>query len=272
MMLENEIKKSKDLARNIKTYNALISRKDTDFEYYVTHVFNPELKKKAYKNKINRQIYILNKFSKRRDRLLYSSDLPENQEKKKKNRYCIKRAELEKLKSDEYIDKNIESIVVRYKEVDPAVFELEINGAQKVEGVVTTGNLVVGRTKESSTIILSMLALSMLTTSFVLSISGEEFENNMIAFWHYCLKAAEDTGIVLWQFFNGSLRTRKIVSTQLTKPYAGRNVVLQAYLNWRFETNATNSHAYETLKEEFDKEVVEVEVEDDEYQKLIENQ
>ena len=247
MMLENEIKKSEELRRNKEDYEKLIKLKDTDFEFFVTHVFNVKLKIRAYLNQINYQIHLLNKFSKRRDRLLYSSDLPENQEKKKKNRYCIKRKELEDLKSDEYIQKNVDNLVVRYSEVDPAVFELEINGAQRTTGVKTTGSITLGRVKESSTIIWSMLLLSMLTTSFGLEASKEEFANNMVAFWHYCLKAVEDTGVVLWQFFNGTLRARKIVSTQLTLPYAGRNSVLKEYINWREETKAKESAVFKEL-------------------------
>lgn len=249
MMLDNEIKKSEELRRNMNIYNRLIKLKDSDFEYFVTHVLNPRLKAKAYKNYINHKIFILNKLSRRRDRLLYSSDLEEMQAKKKRNHYCIKRKELEELKSDDYIQKNIDNIMVRYQEIDPAIFELEINGARKSNGIKVTGNITVGRTRESSSIILSMLCLSMLTTSFGLTASSEEFENNMIAFWHYFLKAIEDTAVVLWQFFNGTLRTRRIVSTQLTLPYAGRNYVLQEYINWRAQTNAQESPAFKEIKE-----------------------
>lgn len=262
MMLENEIKKSIELERNVNEYNTLIALKDTDFEYFVTKVFNPELKRKAYIFLMNRKVYLLNKLSRRRDRLLYSSELPENQEKKKKNRYCRKRKELEDLMSDDYIAKNLDSLVVNYKEVDPAIFELEINGVQKSAGVKTTGNLIVGRAKESSSIVMSMLMISMLTTSFALSASKEQFESQMVAFWHYCLKTVEDIGVVLWQFFNGTLRARKIVSSQLTQPYAGRNVVLRAYVNWRDETKAKKSAAYEEINADY------IEVEEDEAKRL----
>ena len=256
MMLDNEIKKSEELRENIEKYNKLIKYKDTDFEYFVNRVFNRQLKIEAYISQINRKIHFTNKFSRRRDRLLYNSELPENQEKKKKNHYCRKRAELEALKSEEFINKNIDSLNVRCHEVDPSVFELEINGATKSRGIKVTGNITVGRAKESSSIILSMLALSMLTTSFGLEASREQFENQMIAFWHYCLKAVEDVGVVLWQFFNGTLRTRKIVSSQLTQPYAGRNVVLQEYVNWKKKNQIPNSPVFEELNKE--EEILEV--------------
>lgn len=270
MMLENEIKKSEELQRNKTEYDNLIALKDTDFEYFVVHVFNVKLKIDAYKNKKNRQIYLLNKFSRRRDRLLYSSDLEENQEKKLKNRYCIKRKELEELKSDEYIQKNIDNLVVNYHEIDPAIFELEINAGQKVSNMKVTGSLTVGRIKESSSIVFAMLAVSMLTTSFGLTASKEEFENNMIAFWHYVLKAAEDIGIVLWQFINGTLRARSIVSGQLTKPYGNRNKVLKEYINWRKSTGATNSYAYEETHK--DDQAIEVEMTKKEIEALMQKQ
>ena len=90
----------------------------------------------------------------------------------------------------------------------------------------------------------------MLTTSFGLAASAEEFENQMLRFWHYFLKAVEDIGVVLWQFFNGTLRTRRIVSTQLTQPYAGRNYVLREYINWREETNAKESPSFNEINKE----------------------
>ena len=264
IMLDNEIRKSEELQRNISIYNRLIELKDTDFEHFVVHVFNPAQKKKAYLNKINRQIYLLNKFSSKRSKLLFSSDLPENQKKKTRNLYCIKRKQLEELKSDEYIEKNLDSLVVNYQEVDPAVFELEINGAKRSAGVKVTGNILVGRTKESSSIILSMLGISMLTTSFGLAASAEEFENQMVRFWHYFVKVIEDVGVVLWQFFNGTLRTRRIVSTQLTQPYAGRNEVLKAYINWREETKAKESAAFK----EINKEEETIEIDEEQARKL----
>lgn len=270
MMLENEIKKSLELRRNISIYEKLIKFKDTDFEYFVTKVFNPRIKIAVYKSKINRRIHLLNKFSSKRNHLLYSSELPENQEKKKKNRYCRARAELEELKTDEYINKNIDSIYVRYHEVDASLFELEINGAQKSSGVQVSGNITIGRIKESSTIILSMLALSMLTTSFGLEASKEVFENQMVAFWHYCLKAVEDVGVVLWQFFNGMLRARKIVSTQLTQPYAGRNEVLQEYINWRKKNQIQETPVFKELNKQ--EEIIEVEVTQEQLDAVLKDQ
>lgn len=247
LMLDLEIKKDLILAQAIEIYNKLNKIKGEDFEYFITHVYNVNAKKKAYISQINRSIFLLNRFSRRKDRLLYSSDLPEMQEKKLKNRYCIKRAELEELKSDAFIDKNINSLNVKYKDIDPAIFELEIDGSAKVHQSKVRGSVNAGRAKATSTTILTCLAFSMVATGFTLTADQEEFENNMVECAHYMMKAAEDIGIIAWQLFRGAIMTRGIVSSQLTVPYVNRNNILKAYYRWREKNGKSVPLAYKEL-------------------------
>ena len=262
LMLDAEIKKNKILSDLIKKYNDLIKRKQVDFEYFVLKVFNREEKRKAYVSWINRKIYRLNKLSRRKDRLLYSSDLPEMQKKKEKNRYCRARKELEELKSDEYIEKNLDSLYVKYQEVDPAVFELEIDCSPSIKGVRTKGSVTTGRVKASSNVVFGMVGFSTFVTAFALKIDETQFVNQMEAFWHYFLKAVEDTFVVLWQMLQGMMKTRKIVTQQMSDPYAGRVKVLMAYLEWRLKNKIPDTESFKELnseeylemtQEEFDK-------------------
>ena len=257
VMYDAELLKDAVLQELIVRYKKLLTYKQQDFEYFVTKIFNREQKRLAYLSYINHKIYMLNKFSKRRDRLLYSSDLA-SAEAKIKNKYCVKRKELEDLKSDDYINKNLDSIIVKYYEIDPAIFELELDGSSKTRGIKTKGSVVAGRTIASSTVILSMLGFSMLMTTFGLEADKQEFESQMVKFWHYCLKAVEDVGVVLWQFIQGTLKTRKIISQQVTLPLSGRVQVLEAYLDWRLTNNVPDTAVYKELHEE----VVEISQED----------
>lgn len=244
LMIDQEIARNAVLRELIVKYNVLNAKRQVDFEYFVNRVFNRQEKKKAYISKINKRINVLNKLSRRKDRLLYSSDLPENQEAKKKNRYCVIRKELENLKSEEFVEKNLDSLYVRYYEVDPSVFELEIDGSPSIRGVKTKGSLAVGRAKATSSVILGMVCASAFFAAFGLTADKEQFDDQMVAFWHYFLKAAEDLFVILWQTFQGMLRTRRIVSQQYTEPYAGRVSVLTAYLEWRLNQGLpdTKSH------------------------------
>lgn len=268
MLWDSELLKDQVLNDLILKYQKLLTYKQKDFEYYVVKIFNVEEKKKAYINYINRRIYLLNRFTRARDKLLYSSDLEESQELKEKNRYCRRRKELEELKSEEYINKNIDSINVKYYEVDPAIFELEIDGTTKSHGIKTKGNVAAGRTFASSTVIFSMLGFSMLMTTFGLEADKQQFENQVVAFWHYCLKAAQDVGVVLWQFIQGTLRTRKIISSQITLPLSGRCKVLESYLDWRLNNEIPNTKVYEELNKNDEY----IEISEEDLQKIKESE
>ena len=263
LMMDAEIKKNAILGDLISQYEKLKAKKQIDFEYFVTKVFNRREKKKAYIASINRKIYRLNRFSRRRSRLLYSSDLPENHARKAKNRYCRARRELEQLKDDAFIEKNLDSLYVRYYEVDPAIFELEIDGQPSVKGVKTKGSLTAGRVKATSNVILGMVGITTFTTAFALRIDNEQFATQMEAFWHYFMKAVEDTFVVLWQMLQGMMKTRKIVTQQLTEPYAGRVAVLTEYLEWRLTNKLPDTESYKEMNQE---EVIEITQE--EYDKM----
>ena len=250
LMWDAEIKKNLELTENIKVYNNLKDKKQNDFEYYVSKVFNPSEKTIAYKSQINRKIYLLNKFSRGRDRLLYSSELPERQAEKEKNWYCKKRSELEMLKSDEFIAKNIGSLKVKYYEVDATVFELEIDGSPTLRGVKTRGNITQEKAKATASMVLGMVAFSMLMTAIGLEINQALIDESLNRFLYFFLKIVADIGVICWQMFRGMLKTRKIISSALTQVYAGRNKVLINYLQWRLETNQKNTLFYEEYQKD----------------------
>lgn len=256
IMWDTEIKKDKILADAIIRYNHLKKYKQMDFDYFCTRVLNPKLKKEAYINSINRKIYLLNKFTSAKNRLLYSTEAPKDAtkeyikelaEKKAKNKYCVKRQELEDLKSEEYIAKNLNNIQVRYNEVEPSIFNLEIDGAEPKVGIKTKGNVSLERTKASSTVVAGMIGFAMFIASFTLELDKQQFASQMEAFWHYCLKCAEDTGIILWQTTKGMMVTRKIISSALTQPYVGRCKVLEKYYRWRVREGVITQEQLEII-------------------------
>ena len=247
IMWDYELKKDMCLALAIRKYNYLITYKGKTFEEYVVHVFNPEEKRKAYISQINRQIYWLNRLARKKDRLLYSSDLPERQKEKETNLYCIRRKELEDLKSEEYIAKNLATLVVKYEEVDASVFELEIDGSPVIEGTKTRGSIAKGRAKATGKMVMSMLLFSMFVTVVALELDGAAFIDEAKSVWNYLLHCVTDLGIVLWQLSRGAFATRKIISSELTQSYVGRNKVLFCYLKWETENNRLPVEEFEKV-------------------------
>lgn len=243
---DKEIEKDTELKENAEKYQRLNKLKDQKtFNVFVIEYLNRREKKKAYINQINRKIYLLNRFARNKNKLLYSSDKESDIEKKKKNRYCIKRQELEDIKSDEFIEKNLDSLKVKYHYIDPIVFELELDNKGRYYGIKVSGNVGLGKAKATANVFIGMLGLSMITTSIMLSPNQDEFANQMMAFWNYLLTACEDIGIVVWQSTRGMVSSRKIISRELTAPLVGRNIVLTEYNEWCVEYHIEKSKSYQ---------------------------
>jgi len=232
-IVDEVIKRNKNLGNAKYKYEVLNSNKQRDFEYYIHHVYNPNNKKVMYISYINKRINLLNKFSRRSDRILYVSELPERQAEKEKNKYCIRRKELEYLKSDEYIDANIENLKVRYRDIDHTIFELEIGGKQKTTQKNVTGSIAKGRAISTGTGALSIIGVTMFIGSFSVAPNQQEFTEGAVAAANTVVKMCSDIFVIIWQFFRGILSATKIVSQQLTGPYVERVEILKNYYQWR---------------------------------------
>lgn len=249
------------LKEAITDYESLIKDKDDEtFDYYVNQVYNMESKKKAWINKINRQIYRLDRFSKNRDRLLYTSKIPptaENYEerckeleyKKAHNRYCIRRKELEELKSEQYIKDNIGSLSVRYSKVNPGAFEMDINGKVVDEDNKVTGNVAFGKARATSGVVWGAVLITAVTSALIVSVNQQQFVDQMQAFWYYLLSAAADVGIVAWNLFRGTMACRPIIEEQIHRPYVNRNKVLKSFISWRVSNGIKLSDSFRRIQE-----------------------
>lgn len=236
-IVDEVIKRNKLLGTAKFRYEMLNASKQKDFEYYIHKVYNPSQKKAIYISMINKRIYLLNKFSKKKDRILYISELPERQLEKETNRYCIRRKELEYLKSDEYINNNIENLRVRYRDIDHTIFELEIGAKQRVQQRNVTGSIAKGRAISTGTGALSIIGVTMFIGSFSVAPDSQEFVEGTVAAVNTVVKMCSDIAVIIWQFFRGILSATKIVSQQLTSPYVERTEILKKYYRWRQDNN-----------------------------------
>lgn len=280
---DSTISRAVELKKAIELYDILIKQKDDgNWDYYVNHIFNKGTKKKAYIQMINKKIYRLNKISKDSDKILYSSVIPngidnyeefvkELEDKKAQNKYCVRRKELEYLKSDEYIQNNLSSITVKYSRVDPSVFNLGIDAKPKVDSFNVKGNVGIGKVKASGTVALSMVIVSMFTTALVISINQQDFVDQMQAFWYYLLTCIVDAGLIIWNLFRGTRGASAIVSEQLTEPYVNRNKVLTGYIQWKKENNIKPTESFTEINKLIDEENNVVEMTKEEYEKSLLN-
>ena len=236
---DREIEKDEELKRQSEKYITLSKLKDqVSFNYFVVNFYNVREKKKAYVDFINRKIYRLNKHARNKDKLLYTahSEIDLKQEElddmRKHNRYCKKLAELEQLRTEEYINANIDNLFVKYKPIDPIIFELELDCKGRYHNKVVSGSVQSGKVKKTSSVFVSMLCVSMALTSIAMDTSATILQQQLRSFWYYLLTCCEDVGVVLWQMFRGLLSSRNIISKEMTLPLVNRNEILTEYVEW----------------------------------------
>lgn len=236
-----------------KKYEILNKTRDKPtFDTFITKHVNQELKKQAYINSISKKIYWLEKcvFVRNKDKLLYNSlsDIEEEQKeldiRKSKNWYCVKKAELEKLRSEEYVNKNLDNIHIKYNYIDPIVFDLDIECRVNHNGYKVKGSVAKGRAKKTSTGILSMIVIGMVTTSILMDASGSQLGEQMQSFWAYIVTMAIDFGTYLWQILRGMASCKPLVNSEITIPLTDRNTLLERYNNWCIANKIEKSKSY----------------------------
>lgn len=266
-IIDDVIKRNKTLQKLKTLYEKLNAVKQEDFPEFINY-YNKQQKKIAYKNYINRKIYLLNKHAKKSDRVNYSLNPTACS-----SRYYNKRLSLEKMKTDEFIDANIDSLEAPYKDIDVAVFELEINGTEKIVQNKVTGSLTKGRAIASISTMLGVVIFSIIFNPIGLDPNKEEFEDGVVAAVNYAIKIASDIGIIIWQFTRGIFGTQRIVSNQLTVPLAERVKILKLYYEWRKQKGKALPKCYiDSLQEKNDNDEEYVEITMDELKQIREKE
>ena len=234
--------KNKDLDFNKKLNEKLMQTKDDKFPKWVENVENKEIKIEFYKKKINKMIAKLEHEATPQDRMLYFND---DEELKLHCEYCVERAELEYLLTDEYIEKNYHWLdIKKYPLIDSAVFDCPIGNDN-----ISKKYQLSAKTKTA--IFTSLLSASIITI-FLLSVwnSIEMFKNDLdllIIFSGLLM----DFIFIVWQGLTGISSAFTIVEQQEVLPYVNRNRILEKYLYYKNPNDEkTVRECINTMKDE----------------------
>src|SRR5574344_1894821 len=186
------------LQRDSLRYEGLIAMKEQkSFESFILLDFNVSEKKKAWTAHINKKIAVY-----------------------------------EEMKTDEWMDANIEALHVRtFRAIDPSIFDLSINGREKYSGYKLTAHSGMARGAKTATSILMMVLISMMITVWYMEIDEQMIANNVIGWLSSVLNALMDISFVLWQFIRGAMYATKLVEDEIHRPYIDRSRILVDYYN-----------------------------------------
>lgn len=213
----------------VKKFNdKLMETKDNNFPKWVENVENVEITIEFYKRKYSTKIAKLERKAKMKDRMLYFNN---DEVARQHNKYCRKRAELEYLISDEYINNNIAWLDVKGQpRIDSAVFDCPIgndNIAKKYQ--------LSARTKTAIfTTLLSACFITLITQTIWNSI---ELSNSQASALVIIAGLIMDCIFIGWQGLTGMSSAFTIVETQEILPYVNRNRILEKYLYYKNPDN-----------------------------------
>ncbi|MCM1556280.1 MAG: hypothetical protein NC087_01965 [Anaeroplasma bactoclasticum] len=220
--------KNMDL-KNAKDLNdKYMKLKGADFPEYIDTIENPAIKIKAWKEQIHRKLAKLEKRAKPEDRALYFKNGEEYSIQKEENDYCRQRKLLEEQLSEEFIGKNIDTLVIRkkYPILDSSVFSLPVgseNWNKRYQITAKTKNAVA-----SSIALAAVVSLVSQTIRQALEASPTD-----VYMLNVLIGIIMDLIFIVVQFWSGIFSAFSKIRTEEVTPYLNRNEVLKRYIYWK---------------------------------------
>ncbi len=226
MFLDVAREKSIDLS-NAKTINGRFMKlKSNDFSKYITTVKNKEIKLEAWKCKIAKKLAKLERSAKPTDKaLFYKNDMNSNY-----NKYCIKRRELERQLSDEWISENFHLVSIKCPQLNPAVFDLPVGLDKNDKQYQLTS-------KTRTSIFLGILSSSIMMILGQTLITATVFNYKDVTGLEIFIGLMTDFVFIIVQFFTGLFGAYSTIRNNEVLPYVNRNRILREYLFWKNPTD-----------------------------------
>lgn len=203
----------------------LVKLKEADFPYWIENVKNVDIKKEAWKNKINKKLLKLERKASDDDRhLFYDNTIPE--EEKIKNKYYRLKMRFLSLLTNDFIDSNINTLQVKFQRLDAAIFDLPVNLEHE-----DNKYQISSKTKSATVISLAVASIGLLITNVL--ISGFAFGVNDAILLATIISLSVDLVFLSYQFLMGIFDSYRIINTQELLPYVNRNRILKEYFYYK---------------------------------------
>lgn len=221
--------KNMDLKQAKNLNDKYMKLKGDDFPEYIDTIENPGIKIKAWKTQVYKQLTRLEKKAKPEDRALYFKKGDSYNLQKESNDYCVRRRELEEQLSKEFINENLDNLIIKkkYPKLDSAVFSLPVgtddNYNKQYQITAKTKNAVVGSIALSA-------ALAIVSQSIIHSMTVYPTDVYMLGVF---ISIISDLIFVIVQFWSGIMGAFSKIQTEEVTPYVNRNEILKRYLYWK---------------------------------------
>lgn len=200
---------------------------ENDFDDFLSEE-NKNRKIVAWKDLINNKISKLDKRVRSKDIEIFSNG---TEEQKKKNRYCRKRKALQEKLTDDFIDKNI--VYLRVKYIKLKRYEITNGCKQEHNNYELTTNISKRILKDTYSKYLFSLGITVFASTFSNLILKDFTVATLIVF-------AVKLISLFMSIFNGKDYAKEFVSTTLIGDLQFRRDVLLKYLTWKKDKKINN--------------------------------
>ena len=195
----------KDLEKKIANF-AQNEYRPTIFKRFCLHV-NKKRKMNAWKAKIYKQWTKLEKKETENDLAAWDEWQKEKKEKGNahlptENEYCLERARLERLTSEEYLEENVERLRVKYDAITSSVV---LGGTKSSVDDITTDEYI---TKNKGLVVMAdraptyMLSIALITMVTTILVDSFELEMHWTAWLLFVLKFSSKIFAMIWTIYN----------------------------------------------------------------------
>lgn len=235
---------SKDYFDELDVYRQWLKFKMDSFSKYINRFLNPSIKKEKIKQSIDKKLYRLDKHSKDYCKLNFQDAIDSGQmdnypfKDEKARKYYIRRCELERLKSDDYIDKNIDSINQAYPAVNEHVFTPYLNvGASEDEKWKVENQTARDVSIKGSTKFVLVTMITVLMGLFLIQPSTNELLEQANGWIVVMIKYIIRIGMIVGNLVYGLWTGKKIFENNYIMVLQNRTRILKDYVNWTHDHN-----------------------------------
>lgn len=262
-----------DLADALRKNKKLVLLKQLDGQRFSKFICetNIEVKKNAWKAHVRKKLKKLERFvpnffpiyyqDEKRDDEVFTQFSPRRAKwlKSRAQKYCFKREKLEALITDEYIDKNIRTLNIRYPRIKETDFNQIIGHDIGYKTYKTIANVKGNSARAIGSSILFTIVLTLLLGSVKLSFDEEMFADRLVTIFSVIINTLLDIGLTIWRFLNGYLDCPRIVREEDLRACIDRNELLVLY----------KKDLPQELIDEYEKELLEQETQSAEIEKEL---
>lgn len=210
-----------DIQNAISEFRKLTKVRDSNFPEFLENIYNPKLKKEAWRDKVNTEITNL-------ERKCLRAPV------KRRGKYLDKIKTLKTYLTDEYINEHIDTLNVKYYHV----LESDFLAVELLEGSSKNKTRIDYESVVFKSVLKKIIPFILISIVLGAVITGSITRPA----WEVIVNLLSDLIIIVLRIGQGCWDCPKIINSSYLVPYTNRIGILKEYINWSADVPKSKAH------------------------------